>query len=118
MGQTLPEDFNAFFEKFHSDTVFQLAHINFPLEGLPNAQGDSDTIAPERYFWQRDGWKIHRPFTDPGNSFQQWFEMKGDRIIEHWILLRGSDLYIYRRFAKIDNDWFLIYYQGLRKTKR
>ena len=117
-AMTLPEDFNEFFKRFHDDTAFQMAHITFPLEGLPNAKGDSDTIAPARFFWQRADWKIHKPFTDPGGNFQQWFEMKGPRVVEHWILLRGTDMYIYRRFAKLEDGWYLIYYQGLRPTVR
>ncbi len=118
VGQTLPEDFNVFYRRFHEDSVYQLEHINFPLEGLPNTRGDWDTIPPERFFWQKTGWKIHHHMTDPGNNFQQWFEMKGDRMIEHWILMKGTNMYIVRRFAKLEDGWYLIYYQGLRPTVR
>lgn len=117
-AQTLPEDFNVFFKRFHEDSVFQLEHTIFPLEGLPNTRGDWDTIPPERFFWQKADWKIHHHFTDPSNNFQQWFEMKGDRVVEHWILMRGTNMYIIRRFAKLEDGWFLIYYQGLRPTVR
>ena len=110
----LPADFVAFFDQFHADSAYQFDHIIFPLEGLP-ATLDIDTLpALERYFWQRSDWRIHRPFADPSGEFENWFEKKDDRIIEHWIHMKGTAMYLYRRFAKLDNDWFLIYYQDMR----
>jgi len=114
----LPADFVAFFDRFHSDSAFQVDHIIFPLEGLP-ATLDVDTLpAGERYFWQRSDWRLHRPFADPSGEFENWFEKKDDRIIEHWIHMKGTAMYLYRRFAKLDNDWFLIYYQDMRPTAK
>lgn len=118
LANSLPEDFNAFYRRFHEDSVFQMAHINWPLEGLPNATSADDTIPPDRFFWQKATWKKHNHFTDPGGNFQQWFEMTGDRIVEHWVLMKGTNMYIVRRFAKLDDGWYLIYYTGLRPTKR
>jgi hypothetical protein len=74
IGQTLPEDFNKFYNRFHEDSSYQMAHIIWPLEGLPNSKGDGDTLAPGRFYWQKAEWKRHKHFTDPGNNFQQWFE--------------------------------------------
>lgn len=118
VANSLPKDFNDFYLRFHEDSAYQMAHINWPLEGLPNAKSPEDTIPPEYFFWQKATWKKHNHFTDPGNNFQQWFEMKGDRIVEHWVLMKGTNMYIVRRFAKLDNGWHLIFYQGLRPTKR
>src|SRR5687768_18004193 len=56
---TLPDDFVAFFDRFHADSQFQMDHIIFPLEGLPNSTGDSDTVITERFYWQRADWKKH-----------------------------------------------------------
>jgi len=111
---TLPSDFVAFFNQFHIDTAYQMAHIIFPLEGLPNSTGDGDTTSTTRFFWQRDDWKIHNRFNDPGNNFDHWYEVKNDRIIEHWMQMKGTNLYMWRRFAKLKDGWFLIYYQGMR----
>jgi hypothetical protein len=114
----LPADFLAFFDKFHADTAYQLAHINFPLEGLP-ATLEFDTVPDlQRFFWQRADWRFHRPFADPSGEFENWFEMKDDRIIEHWIKMKGTAMHMYRRFAKLDDEWVLIYYQDMRPTVR
>ena len=42
VSKELPADFVAFYEKFHQDSAYQMAHIIFPLEGYP-AQVDSAT---------------------------------------------------------------------------
>lgn len=117
-ADTLPSDFVAFFDKFHADSAFQIAHILFPLEGLPSADTESDTLTTKRFFWQKLGWKKHNKFTDPSHQFLEWFEVINDRVIEHWIQMKGSNMFIHRRFAKLDDGWYLIYYAGLRPVKK
>jgi hypothetical protein len=111
---TLPQDFKVFFDRFHEDTAFQLAHIIFPLEGLPNSQGETDTVPTMRYFWQQADWKYHHHLTDPSNQFDNWFEVLDPRIIEHWVNAKGTNLFMHRRFAKLNDGWYLIYYAGMR----
>ena len=115
---TLPADFVAFFNQFHEDSAYQMAHVIFPLEGLPNSTGDGDTTSTTRYFWQRADWKIHNHFTDRGHNFEHWYEVSNDRIIEHWMQMKGTNLYMWRRFAKLDDGWYLIYYQGMRPMSK
>ena len=113
---TLPNDFVVFFDRFHADSAFQMEHINFPLEGLPAYTGVEDTLLNERFFWQKSNWVKHNRFTDPGGNFEHWYLVANDRIIEHWIKMKGTNLHMKRRFAKLDDGWYLIYYQGLRPT--
>jgi hypothetical protein len=111
---TLPDDFVTFFRLFHEDSAYQMEHILFPLEGLPPTTGDGDTSTITRYFWQKADWKKHNRFTDPGHNFEQWYEVLNDRFIEHWIQMKGTNLFMKRRFAKLEGGWYLIYYQGMR----
>ena len=111
---TLPDDFVAFYDRFHTDSQYQMDHIVFPLEGMPASTGDDDTLVTERFFWQRNEWKKHNHFTDPSNQFEHWYQVLDARIIEHWIKMKGTNLVMRRRFAKLDDEWFLIYYSGLR----
>jgi hypothetical protein len=115
---TLPDDFVAFFDRFSTDSAYQMEHIIFPLEGLPTSTGDGDTLTTTRYFWQKADLKIHNRFTDPGHDFEQWYEVLNDRVIEHWIQMKGTNLCMKRRFARLEDGWYLIYYQGLRPTNR
>lgn len=95
-----------------------MSHILFPLEGLPSSEKDNDTISEKRFYWQKADWKKHNTFTDPSNQFEHWYEVIGDRIIEHWIQMKGSNMFIHRRFAKLDDGWYLIYYAGLRPMEK
>src|SRR5687768_182524 len=113
-SDTLPDDFVSFYDKFHTDSQFQMDHIIFPLEGLPSSIEDIDTLPTERFFWQREDWKKHNHFTDPSGQFEHWFEVRGDRIIEHWVQMKGTNLVMKRRFAKMEEDWYLIYYAGMK----
>ena len=117
MIDTLPAEFVEFYDRFHTDSQFQMDHIVFPLEGLPNSGAEPDTVMPERYFWQREDWKLHNHFTDPSGQFEHWFIVKDPRIIEHWVSMKGTNLKMLRRFAKLDDDWHLIYYIGMRPLK-
>jgi hypothetical protein len=115
---TLPSDFIQFYNRFHEDSTFQIEHIVFPLEGLPPSSGAGDTLNTTRYYWQKADWKKHNHFTDPGQHFEQWYEVTDARLIEHWIHMKGTNLYMQRRFAYLGDEWFLIYYQGLRPMKK
>jgi len=95
-----------------------MEHIIFPLEGLPPSTGDGDSTTAQRYYWQKAEWKQHNQFTDPGGNFEHWYEVLNDRVIEHWIQMKGTNLYMKRRFAKLDDGWYLIYYRGLRPMDR
>jgi len=115
---TLPDDFVAFYAKFHKDSAYQMEHITFPLEGLPSSSTVNDSVPTKRFFYQRADWKKHNPFTDPSHQYEQWFEVINDRVIEHWIQVKGNNMFIHRRFAKLDGEWYLIYYAGLRPLQK
>jgi len=59
----IPDDFPDFYTKFHTDSVFQMEHIVFPLEGTP--AGDK---------WQRDDWVIHKPIQGRPGEYVQNFD--------------------------------------------
>jgi hypothetical protein len=112
---TLPDDFIYFFDRFGADSNYQKSHIVFPLEGLPNSTGDTLANSSQRFFWQKDEWQLHRSFKDPSQQFEQWFEILNDRVIEHWVWTKGTNLFLHRRFAHLsDGEWYLIYYAGMR----
>lgn len=61
--------------------------------------------------WQKENWKIHRPFTDPSGNFQRVYAQPSDKIVIERINLKVGGFTIERRFAKLnDGEWNLIYY--------
>ncbi|MCB0558408.1 MAG: hypothetical protein H6573_24350 [Lewinellaceae bacterium] len=111
------QDFADFYERFHQDSLYQMEHIIFPLEGLPR-QADSTLIAGGAFRWQKDSWRMQRGFNLESSSFeQQLIPISEDLIIEK-ITHKVGDLAMQRRFARLGEDWYLIYYADLNRVKQ
>lgn len=112
--QTLPKDFNSFYQKFHQDSLYQIAHITFPLEGIP-LQADSSTIVSGNYRFQQEDWIIHKDFdTNLGEFHKNISEITKGLIIEQ-ITHDNGQFGMQRRFAKIGEEWNLIYYSAMNR---
>ena len=92
----IPEDFPSFYAKFHVDPEFQLNHIQFPLSG----EGDEK--------WTAENWEIHKPFANTGEFKRDMENIAG--IITETIMDNNGMFYIVRRFAKLGDEWKLIFY--------
>jgi hypothetical protein len=110
----LPEDFQQFYKAFHQDSVFQMNHIDFPLQGIPD-QADPDENYESSYFYTADQWILHKEFNPL--KFEIFYLRFGDIIIEERIIEKQHQLMVVRRFAKNAKDWRLIYYAGVNKYK-
>jgi hypothetical protein len=113
----LPEDFSEFYEQFHTDEEYQVAHIIWPLRGLPD-NADSVIVAEDNYYYQKEDWIMHHKLNDPENNFEQYFAIIDDKLIIDKIEMKSTNLSMERRFAKMNDDWNLIYYVGMNPMKR
>jgi hypothetical protein len=108
---SLPADFEKFYEKFHQDTAYQIAHILFPLEGQ-QAKKDDATSQDPNFKWQKKGWLMHKPYDDMGGTFSRSFLSFNDIVTEE--IADGTGQFtMTRRFTKMDGDWYLIYYKEM-----
>jgi len=103
-------DFDNFYKKFHRDTVFQKAHITFPLPGFPSF-ADSMTIVREDFYWQEKDWSVQQEIDFESGDFERELQLLGNLVIERVFLKEG--VFIERRFYKNDGEWKLIYYSDL-----
>ena len=108
------EEFVTFYNIFSSDSVFQLEHITFPLEGT-RPQQDSLDIVPADFRWTLDTWKIHRPFDDGNKSFVREIVNGPGGVIIEYISDVSGQYTMERRFAKLSAGWHLIYYKKMGK---
>jgi len=107
-------EFQAFYDQFHTDSLFQINHITFPLEGLP-PQADSLTFV-KGYRWQKEDWRMQKPIDTSNGEFSKTYANLGsDMIIEH-ITHETGQFGIQRRFTKIGGEWNLIYYAALNRV--
>lgn len=107
----LSPDFEAFYERFGKDSVFQLEHITFPLEGITSPT-DTTVVIDDSFRWQREDWKIHKPFDDMDGTYLQDFLTSSGIVVEK-ISDESGTFTMERRFAKIGGEWHLIYYRSM-----
>lgn len=110
------KDFQVFYDAFHQDTSFQMEHIIFPLEGIP-AGADSIIASKEKYFWQKEDWVCHKPYDFENGEFSHQFIRYSDDLIAERIEHNTGSYGMLRRFAKYDDEWYLIYYAASNRLK-
>jgi len=108
----LPTDFLEFFERFHTDSTFQMASIQFPLEGKKVKTNDLEAPFQPDY-WYPEDWVMHKPFKDDLNEFDRTFDVFSTHLIIEYIYLKGGKIGMERRFAKMGDQWKLIYYTAM-----
>ncbi len=112
-SDALPADFVTFYEKFHADSVFQMAHISFPLEGYPMSP-DSATLA-NNFRWTADKWAMHRGNMFVDSLYTRRFEAPLPNMITEVIMQRDRPFGTYRRFLKRGDAWSLIFYSDMNR---
>jgi hypothetical protein len=118
MQQELPEDFQKFYQSFHQDSLFQISHIRFPLAGLP-AMAAEELIYEGKYFYEKENWKLHRPFNLSDATYRQQFKIVDpDYLIIERIVEKKSGMGIERRFLKEEDRWLLIYYSAMNSLEQ
>lgn len=110
----MPPGFLAFYQRFHEDSLFQLEHVTFPLQGIPG-DADSATIVDGRFRWQKEDWLMHHPIEDSGMEFSRSMKKFGEEMVIENISVAGGQYGMQRRFSKSGDDWYLIYYAALNQ---
>ena len=105
----IPRDFISFYTEFHEDSLFQIEHITFPLEGLP-PNADTLTMQMQDFRWTKDKWRMHHlPDEKNVDMDKKWVKL-GDKLIVEMIQLNETKMAMQRRFAKTSMGWALTYY--------
>lgn len=105
----LPAGFKEFYQKFHSDSIFQMQHIVFPVEGLKrmNIEG-KDTILS--YTYPESEWRMNHLFDTSNADFNQSFYLPDENTVIDKITGTKGVFCLERRFANLSDGWNLIYY--------
>jgi hypothetical protein len=115
-AQAVPDDFLEFYKKFHSDSAYQMAHIQFPLEGFPS-QADSAVIASGNFRWTAETWRMHRMEAFSDTAFTRTFLSPLPEMVGETLRQKNTPFAMYRRFYKRGNDWNLIFYSDMNAMK-
>lgn len=97
------EDFEKFYKRFNSDTVFQIKRVKFPLDGYQVDEMGKAT-------WSKKNWVYHAAtiyeITDP---FYKTSINKEKTSVTDVVEAETGDFYFERRFELIKGKWFLVY---------
>lgn len=110
-GSELPSGFLSFYQKFHNDSIYQIDHISFPLQGMPTL---ADTNEVSDFHWGLEGWRMHKPFDKDGDFVRNFVVIDSNLIIET-IRLKNNEYGMERRWSKSGGEWQLIYYASMNK---
>lgn len=112
----LPADFAAFYDKFHTDSVYQMTHIAWPLQGDKSEQVDSTHYEKKEIAWQQSNWKMHRPVDYSSGDYKRQIQVLGDGLLVEYIMITAGGFGVERRFAKQpDGEWNLIFYSDIQE---
>jgi hypothetical protein len=109
----LSTDFQQFYDKFHADSAYQMAHIQFPVEGK-----DSYSSDPNPRPWTTENWIIHKPLIDTLVRSEFNLKMANPPLVVEMIFHKNAAFAAERRFLKSGNEWYLIYYMALNPIKQ
>jgi hypothetical protein len=102
------ESFETFNIRFHSDSVFQISRINFPLEGKL-------VDGFEKQNWNSENWKLMKtPVTDKISlsGYKHSLRKTDEEVIEKfWI--DNSGFKVERKFKRINGKWFLVFHADI-----
>ena len=103
-GNSSEEDFMKFYAKFHEDSIFQINHVDFPLDGETaylNEGGAKPT------FFYKDDWAMQTLLSDTMGLNQKF--IRADSIMVD-VIYDNNGVGLTRHFTARDNKWFLTYY--------
>ena len=100
-GCSAQEDFGEFFLKFHSDSIFQMDRVLFPLQGYRSEERD--------FYWNKEEWILHENAQIDTKIFTEEKVVSETDVI-HKVYIKDSGFYIERVFKVIDCKWYLVYY--------
>ncbi len=97
------ENFDQFYNRFHSDEKFQMSRIRFPIEGV-NIDGNKTTT------WNKNNWDVLtvRIFDVDKKKFKTSFK-KTDTTFDQKVWIEDSGFLSEHKFKLIGKKWYLVY---------
>jgi hypothetical protein len=97
------ENFDTFYQRFHTDSAFQISRLKFPLDGLKvDETGEHN--------WNVNNWNVLTipVFEVDTTEFNVFFELK-DKTFTQKAWIDNSGFSIEYRFDLLKKKWYLVY---------
>jgi hypothetical protein len=114
------EKFDDFYNRFYSDSTFQISRIVFPLPGdwsniiygdevVEDQLNDTFLMKNNKLFWQKKGWRFLGTIHSNDKVLFKTFKKDG-AVIREEIQSKKEGWVITNEFSLIDKKWMLIYH--------
>lgn len=101
------EDFDKFYQRFHSDSLFQMQRIKFPMQGYT-----LDSLG-NNVPWTRQNWLMHRMGVQQVDTTVYKVEIKKEPgNCEEDIYIEGGGFRTKRMFNRENGKWYLILFEN------
>lgn len=97
------EDFDAFYERFLTDSSFQMERIQFPLPGIKAGEEEDST-----YHWTREEWVMLKKPEIEGTEFKRNLQVS-DTLATDEIFTENAGFYFKMVYEPIKKKWHLVY---------
>ncbi|MEK6479889.1 hypothetical protein WJR50_20265 [Catalinimonas sp. 4WD22] len=104
--QTAREDFDEFYEKFLTDSSFQMERIQFPLPGIKTTGEEEDSDST--YHWTRDEWVMLKKPNLEGTEFERKLQVS-DTLATDEIFTENAGFYFKMVYEPVKRKWHLVY---------
>ncbi|HNG06650.1 MAG TPA: hypothetical protein PKU98_09115, partial [Saprospiraceae bacterium] len=98
------------------DSFYQIEHCVFPMEGLPD-QADS-SLNTAGFRWTPENWRMHKELSDTSSGMKRTWDIISDQMVNERMLNEQQGIGMERRFAKMNDEWYLIYYVGVNQYRK
>ena len=98
------EDFYQFYDRFLTDSTFQMERVNFPLNGL-KYDGDGDST----HVWTPDNWMMLKEPNLEGTGFDRQLQVMGDTLATDEIKMENTGFFFKMVYEPIKRKWHLVY---------
>ena len=101
---TAKEDFQKFYQRFLTDSLFQMERVQFPLPGERVSADGEDTD----YQWTKDEWIMLKEFDLDSTQFKRDLQVT-DTLVTDEIYTPGAGFYFKMVYEPIKRKWYLVY---------
>lgn len=98
------EAFAPFYERFLTDSAFQMERTQFPLPG----QKLTEAVADSAYRWQRADWRMLREPQLDSTYFTRNLSVS-DTLVTDEIAGKDSGLYFRMDYRPVNKKWYLVH---------
>lgn len=114
------ENFEVFYKRFYSDSLFQISRIIFPLKGFNSDEYDSELGKKNPpYFWKKNEWTfletlpqnyVRYEKKDWVEEYKKEIKHNKDLTVLEKIFIVDSGYIDERIFKLIKGKWYLVFY--------